>query len=376
MTFDYFAPCTLGLEQVLFEEVQALGATSCLAKRGGVEFTGDRRLGYAANLWLRTAVRVQEKLAEGSVTDQDALYAWIQEIDWSRYMSVDHTLAVDASVRDSGMTHSKYAALVVKDAIVDQFRDRSGKRPNVDTTAPDLPLKLVLIKNRATLYRNQSGDSLHKRGWRPIQVKSPLNEAVAAGLLMLTGWDRQSPIVDPMCGSGTLLIEAAHLAADRAPGLLRMFAFETWPDVDEPLWTELRAEAEARIRPTLPFDIEGADHHRGALSVAKLAADAAGVSHLIQFTETNARDFHPRTPPSQVVVNPPYGQRLGTDEDELHASWSALGNFLHGECRGATAHVLCGNRELPRLLGLKASRRMPVMNGPIDCRWLRYEIGA
>lgn len=372
---EYFAPCTLGLEQSLCTEIEALGAEWAEPMRGGVTFGGDQRLGYAANLWLRTAIRVQEKMSQGRVRNEDELYSFVQEIDWSRYMGNDHTLAIDASVRDSGITHSQYAALKVKDAIVDQFRDRTGKRPNVDTSAPDVPIKLVLINNKATLYRNMSGDSLHKRGWRPIQVKSPLNEALAAGLLMLSGWDRESVLVDPMCGSGTLLIEAAHLATDRAPGLMRVFAFELWPDHDEALWAELRGEAEARVRKTLPFTIEGNDLHRGAIGLARHAADAAGVEHLVRFSIGDARDFQPKDAPAHVVSNPPYGQRLGT-EDEVRESWTSLGNFLHNHCRGATANVLCGNPALPRLLGLKASRKTPVMNGPIDCRWLRYEIRA
>ena len=372
---DYFAPCTLGLEEVLRGEIDALGAEWSEVRRGGVTFGGDRRLGYAANLWLRTAIRVQEEIARGSARTEDELYSFIQEVDWSRFMSNDHTFAVDASVRDSGVTHSKYAALKVKDAIVDQFRDRTGKRPNVDTSAPDVPIKLALIRNRATLYRNMAGDSLHKRGWRPIQVKSPLNESLAAGLLMLSGWDRASALADPMCGSGTLLIEAAHLATDRAPGLMRVFAFELWPDYDEALWSELRREAEARVQRTLPFSIKGNDHHRGAISLARLAADAAGVDHLVHFSTGDAREFRPGAATTHVVTNPPYGQRLGTEE-ETRESWTSLGNFLHDQCRGATAHVLCGNPTLARLLGLRASKKTPVMNGPIDCRWLRYEILA
>ncbi len=370
---EYFAPCTLGLELVLRGEIDDLGASWSKEQRGGVSFGGDRRLGYLANMWLRTAIRVQEKLFQGRVRDDKELYALVQRIDWSKYMTVSHTLAVDASVRDSGITHSQYAALKVKDAVVDQFRDREGKRPNVDASEPDLPIKLVISRNIATIYRNMSGDSLHKRGWRPIQVKSPLNEATAAGLLIMSGWDRESPLVDPMCGSGTFLIEAACMATGRAPGRLRMFAFETWPDLDVPLWAQIRADEQEQIRGELPFSIEGADRHPGALAIARKAASAAGVSDLIRFTQTDARDFHPAVAPAHVVVNPPYGERVG-EGDDLLDSWTALGNFLHNTCRGAIAHVLCGAPDLPRQLGLRSSRRMPVMNGPIDCRWLRYEI--
>lgn len=373
-TIEYYAPCSLGMEDVLHLELEALGASRCREMRGGVAFCGDRVFGYKANLWLRTAIRVQEKVFQGKVRDDDELYNLVQRVDWSRYMSVDQTLAIDASVRDSGITHSQYAARKCKDAIVDQFRERLGKRPNVDTSEPDLPLKITILGNVATIYRNLSGDSLHKRGWRPIQVKSPLNEALAAGLLIMSRWDQRSPIVDPMCGSGTFLIEAACMATDRAPGLARMFPFETWPDFEEAAWRELRADAESRIVRELDFPIEGSDRHAGAISLAKKGAEVAGVHELIEFTVADARRFRPSVPPAAVVVNPPYGDRLG-EGDDLLDTWDALGNFFHEQCRGAMAHVLCGNPDLPKRLGLRSSRKIPVKNGGIDCRWLRYEIG-
>ncbi|MEE2888722.1 MAG: THUMP domain-containing protein, partial [Planctomycetota bacterium] len=338
-TIEYYAPCSLGMEDVLHLELDALGASRCREMRGGVAFCGDRAFGYKANLWLRTAIRVQEKVFQGKVRDDDELYNLVQRVDWSRYMSVDQTLAIDASVRDSAITHSQYAARKCKDAIVDQFRDRLGKRPNVDTSEPDLPLKITVLGNVATIYLNLSGDSLHKRGWRPIQVKSPLNEALAAGLLIMSRWDQRSPIVDPMCGSGTFLIEAACMATDRAPGLGRMFPFETWPDFEEAAWRELRADAESRIVRVLDFPIEGSDRHAGAISLAKKSAEAAGVHELIEFTVADARRFQPSVPPVAVVVNPPYGERLG-EGDDLLDTWDALGNFFHEQCRGAMAHVL------------------------------------
>jgi putative N6-adenine-specific DNA methylase len=371
---EYYAPCPMGIEEVLLYELEELGARRCHEMRGGVAFSGDRAFGYKANLWLRTAIRVQEKIFQGKVRDDRDLYNLVQRIDWSRYMSVDQTLAIDASVRDSGITHSQYAALKCKDAIVDQFRDRYDKRPNVDTSEPDLPLKVTILGNIATIYRNLSGDSLHKRGWRPILVKSPLNEALAAGLLIMSRWDQRSPLVDPMCGSGTFLIEAACMATDRAPGLGRMFPFETWPDFEEPAWRAMRADAESRIRRELDFPIEGSDRHAGAISLAKKGAEAAGVHELVKFSVSDARRFIPTATPAAVVVNPPYGERLG-EGDDLLDTWDALGNFLHEQCRGALAHVLCGNPDLPKRLGLRSSRKIPVKNGGIDCRWLRYEIG-
>jgi putative N6-adenine-specific DNA methylase len=370
----YFAACSLGLEEVLAEELRALSAGDVEPRRGGAAFAGDLELGYRAALWLRSAVRVQELILEAPAPDRRAFHGAVTRVEWERYLRLDQTLAVDASVRDSRVTHSGIAALTVKDAIVDRFRGRTGARPSVDVEAPDLPLKLVIQRDRASLYRDFSGESLHKRGWRPIQVKSPLNEALAAGLLMLSGWDRSSPLVDPMCGSATFLIEAAHLASDRAPGLERRFAFQRWPDFDAVTWGRLLAEARARIRP-VTCALEGADRHEGALLLARRAAETAGVSAAIKLTIADAKEFAPASPPAVVVVNPPWGERLGEGED-LIDSWRALGNFLHQRCAGAAAFVLSGNAELTRHLGLRATRKWVVRNGPIECRWIRYDVRA
>lgn len=369
----YFVACTLGLEPAVAAELTELGVRAPVLRRGGVGFLGDRRQGYAAALWLRSAIHVQEELTTGSARSPEELYALASSIDWRDHLDHTRTLAVDAAVRDSAITHSKYAALKVKDAIVDQLRARTGVRPNVDTEQPDLPLRLVIRRDQVVLYRSLAAGSLHKRGWRPVQVRSPLNEATAAGLLRLTGWDRQSPVVDPMCGSGTFPIEAALVAIDRAPGLGRRFAFESWPDFDAAAWRELVSDAERRVRRTLPFPILGADAHPGAIAIARDSAARAGVGSLVRFEVRSAADLTPAFAPALVVTNPPYGERLG-DGDELHQSWRALGRFLHERCHGAVAWVLSGNPELTRALGLRASRRIPVWNGPIECRWLSYEI--
>ncbi len=379
---EYFAPCTLGVEAALAAEVVELGGHDLSTRPGGVSFLGDRRLGYAANLWLRSAIRVQDLLLRTPARGKDALYAAVGRVDWSRHMRLDQTLAVDASVRDSELTHSNFVGLTVKDAIVDQFRARTGRRPNVNADAPDLPLKVVLKSDALTIWRNLSGDSLHKRGYRPVQVKSPLNEATAAGLLRLSGWDRASPLVDPMCGSGTLAIEAALWAADRAPGMNRPFAFERWPDFDAGLWRSLREEARTRARPTLPFAIEGADRHGGAISIAQRSARAAGVASLVRFSVADAADWVPACAVGRsegersrltAITNPPYGERIGEGED-LVGSWRALARFLFERCRGGRAFVLCGNPELPRHLGRPVVRQFSVMNGQIECRLLEVDL--
>ncbi len=371
--FDYFAPCTLGLELVVAEELAGLRASDVEVRRGGVAFRGDKNLGYAANLWLRAAVRVQQLVLDVPVRIKEELYGSVTEIEWERWLDVDGTLAIDASVRDSAITHSGFAALTAKDAIVDRFRKKFGRRPNVDTNDPHLPIKLTLLKDRLRLYVNLSGESLHKRGWRPIQVKSPLNEAIAAGLLLASSWDRKSTLVDPMCGSGTFVVEAACIAADRAPGMLRRFAFERFPDFDVRTWAIMKEGAVQRAKRALPFAIAGADRHEGAIELARRSGREAQVEGLVSFTHAEVDDFVPPAPPFTLVTNPPWGQRLGEGE-ELIDSWNALGRFLHQKALGCHAHVLSGNPELPRLLGLKASRKMPLMDGPIECRWLRYDV--
>jgi putative N6-adenine-specific DNA methylase len=299
----------------------------------------------------------------------------VSAVEWERWLDVDGTLAIDASVRDSAITHSGFAALTAKDAICDRFRRATGRRPSVDTVAPLLPIKLVLQRNRLQLYVNLSGDSLHKRGWRPIQVKSPLNESIAAGLLLASGWNRRSALVDPMCGSGTFVVEAAALAADRAPGLLRRFAFERFPDFDARAWSLLKSDAEGRALRALPFPIIGADRHPGALELAKRSVRAAQVEGLVELRQGDVEAFAPPPPPFTLVTNPPWGERIGAGPD-LRASWEALGHLLHRKARGCTAWVLSGNADLPRLLGLRARRKFPVMDGPIECRFLRYDVFA
>lgn len=339
----------------------------------GATCWGDREFGYRANLWLRSAIRVQRLLLRGPARDPEELYDLASEINWAEHLSTELTFAIDGSVRSSRITHSLFAALKVKDAIVDQFQSRRQRRPNVDKDNPDIPIKLHIERDVASFYLNTSGGSLHKRGWRPIQVRSPINEALAAGLILMTGWDTQSPIFDPMCGSGTFLIEAAWMALDRAPGLHRRFPFMLAPDYDERLWRQLHREAEERIKTELDFFFEGGDHHAGALELAERNARLAGVGSFVRFQRGDARDLVPDQEIRWVMTNPPYGERLG-EGDDLIDSWVSLGNFLHRQLHGGKAFVLSGNPELSRHLGLKSSRRHPVRNGPIDCRWLEYDL--
>jgi putative N6-adenine-specific DNA methylase len=369
----FFATCARGLEPVLADELRALGAGDVEPGRGGVHFAGDQVTLYRANLWLRTAIRVLWPILEADVTSPEELYDAVRTVDWSQYLTPDHTLAVDCNVRDSRLTHSKYAALKVKDAICDQFVERVGRRPSVDVDEPMLGLNLHVYRDRAVLSLDSSGDSLHKRGYRPVLTKAPLNEALAAGLVILSGWKPEMPLVDPLCGSGVLPIEATWLAIGRPPGLTRRrFGFQGWMDFDIGLWAELREEARRRVRNRLEASILGYDIRRDAVAFARSNARAAGVGHLTRFETRDVRDFRPPAGPLGVILcNPPYGERIG-EERELGELYRTLGEVFRKHCPGWNGCVFSGNRALARQIGLTPVRQVALFNGRIPCRLLEY----
>jgi putative N6-adenine-specific DNA methylase len=371
----YFATCGRGIEPVLTRELRDLGAADVTPGRGGVHFAGPRPLLYRANLWLRTAIRVLQPILQASVTTPEELYDAVRSLDWSEYMTPDHTLAVDCNVRDSRITHSKYAALKTKDAICDQFIEQCGRRPSVNVDEPMVGLNLHIYRDEAVLSLESSGESLHKRGYRPILTKAPLNEALAAALILLTGWTGDTPLVDPMCGSGTLLIEAAWIAIRRPPGLTRRrFGFHGWMGFDINLWTELRDEARRGMLKQLHAPIRGSDARRDAVGFSVTNARAAGVGHLLRFDVGDIQDFHPPDgPPGTLICNPPYGERLG-EEKELAALYQTLGRVLQERCAGWTAFVFSGNPALARHIGMAPTAQIPLFNGKIPCRLLTFQL--
>ncbi len=371
----YFATCGRGIEGVLADELRALGAADIEPGRGGVAFRGDQALLYRANLWLRTAIRLLRPILEADVGSPDELYDAVRSLDWSRYLTPEHTLAVDCNVRDSKITHSKYAALRVKDAICDQFVDRIGRRPSVDVEEPMVGLNLHVYRDHAVLSLESSGESLHKRGYRPILTRAPLNEALAAALVLRTGWNGTVPFADPLCGSGTLAIEAAWLALRRPPGLTRRrFGFQGWMDYDVRLWTAIRDEARAGVLKALPAPILGSDLRGDAVAFSIDNARAAGIGHLLRFEKKDVRDFQPPDgPPGVLLCNPPYGERLG-EEKNLFGLYHFLGEVFAERCRGWSAFVFTGNPRLARAIGLTPDEQIPLFNGKIPCRLLRFEM--
>lgn len=371
---QYFATTSKGLEPALAAEVEAFGGREIESSTGGVAFSGALTLCYRANLWLRTAHRVLLSLATFSAPTPDALYEGTKAVPWPDLFPVDARFAVEAAVRDSGITHSHFAAQKVKDAVVDRFRERFRRRPDVDTVDPQVRIHLRILRDECTLSLDTSGESLNRRGYREDPTEASLRETLAAGMVMLTGWDGATPLADPMCGSGTIPIEAALLAAGRAPGLSRSsFGFQRLAGYDRKEWERLVAEARERAQAAPRSRIEGSDRSGEAVRGALRNARRAGVAGAVRFRPLDIREFAPEGPPGTILCNPPYGVRM-TGGPEAEAFYRAMGEAFKKRCRGWTAWVLSGNPGATRFIGLKASRRVPLMNGPIDCRLLKYEL--
>ena len=372
-TLNCFAAVPRGAEELAAAELVALGISDIKPGKGGVAFRTDRAGLYRANLWLRTASRVLVQLALFPCSSPTELYAGVYAIAWQELITPDMTLAVDCSLRDSTLTHSGFVALKTKDAIVDRIREACGQRPNVDTTVPDVRVNVHLHKNACTISLDSSGDSLDRRGYRLERNEAPLRETLAAAVVALTGWDGSIPLADPMCGSGTIPVEAALMAAHIPPGLHRRFGFERWLDFDSELWGRICAEAVEGIRRVPLGLITGYDLDGKALLLARRNTVKAGLEGQIHFFHAALQEFHPEGDKGVVIINPPYGKRLG-EEDDLRELYCQIGDVMKKRCRGWTGYVLTGNLELAKYIGLKASRRIVLYNGAIECRLLKYEL--
>jgi len=364
---------SFGLEDVLMEELKALGAADIEKGVRVVTVEGDQRLMYSINLNSRVALRVLKPIKKFRAANEHELYDEIKKIDWSSYMSVDDTLAVDAVVNKSLMTHSLYVALKTKDAIVDQFRENTGKRPSVDLEKPSLRIHLHINGEEGEVSFDSSGDSLHKRGYRMQTGDAPINESLAAGLILLSGWDKQSPFLDFMCGSGTIVIEAAWMALNIAPGMLRKeFGFQRWKDYDSKLWGEIRDEARLKVLNEITFPITGVDHSMAMISNAKENAKAAGVLDDISFQQMSYESFTPGVQKGTLLINPPYGGRITSGD--LMQLYKGVGDQFKKKYAGWNAFVFTANMEAGKNIGLKPSRKIPLFNGKLECRLLKFEM--
>ncbi|ABB30641.1 rRNA (guanine-N(2)-)-methyltransferase [Geobacter metallireducens RCH3] len=371
---SFFATTAKGVEEVLAREMTSLGLGGVTMDKGGVRFTGDLSACYRANLWLRTASRILITLTEFPCHSPQDLYDGVRALPWDRYLTPDTTLAVECVLRDSALTHSGFVALKTKDAIVDTLRDRFGRRPSVNPKDPDLLVNVHLVRNRCTISLDSSGTGLDRRGYRAEAGEAPLRETLAAALVLLTDWDGTVPLVDPLCGSGTILIEAVLKALNRAPGLVReRFGFQRWPAFDVPRWRRLLEEARQTERTTLAVPILGSDRLEDVLAVARGNSRRAGVEKFISFEARDLRDLVPPPAPGVILTNPPYGRRLG-DEEQLKSFYRQIGDVFKQRCAGYTAWLFTGNLDLAKEVGLKASRRIALFNGPLDCRLLKYDL--
>jgi putative N6-adenine-specific DNA methylase len=370
----FFATTTKGLEDVLAAELTALGTHEVVPGNGGVNFSGSFKDGYKACLWLRTANRVLQPIASFPCPSQEALYEGVYALNWDELMTSTMTLAVGAKLRDSEITHSHFAALKTKDAIVDKIRDRTGLRPNVDSKDPDLRINIHLAYNHCTVSLDLAGTGLHRRGYRSDPTIAPLKETLAAGLVALTGWDQNSPFVDPMCGSGSLPLEAAQLASSHAAGLLSPnFGFQRWPDFNAALWKALLEEAETAKRELPANLIFGSDRDKRTVDLARRNAESASIGAKIRWSYSDFAKLQAPASHGTLICNPPYGERLG-NEQELIAFYRKIGDTFKQNWKGWTAWVFTGNLALAKQVGLKASRRIVLFNGPIECRLLKYEL--
>jgi 23S rRNA (guanine2445-N2)-methyltransferase / 23S rRNA (guanine2069-N7)-methyltransferase len=375
---QFFATCAPGLEAVLHAEIRDLGLKGVERQVGGVRFTGGMPDAWRANLHLRTAVRVLLRLARFEARDADALYAGAKAVDWSRFLGPSGTLVVDAHAKESALDHTLFVEQRVKDAVADAFRERhGGARPSVDKEAPDLAIHAHLFRDRCTLLADTSGESLHKRGWRRFQGRAPLAETLAAAVVLLSGWDRRSPLLDPFCGSGTILVEAALIAGGIAPGLFRgRFAFEGWPGHDAAAWRALR-EAASRAGGAIPpkLVLRGSDADPAAIDDARENLAAAGLAGRVALEVADARDFAPRRGWNALVAtNPPYGERVGSDRD-LVELYARFGDALREHAGGYRYAILSGGlRSLDTALGLSPETTIELRNGAIECRLLVGEV--
>jgi putative N6-adenine-specific DNA methylase len=370
----FFATTAKGVEEVLAAELVRLGLEGVAVDSGGVRFSGGMEAAYRANLWLRTASRVLMYLAEFPCETPEQLYQGVRAIAWGDYLTPAMTLAVDCNLRDSVLTHSGFVALKTKDAIVDEIRDRVGSRPNVDTKDPDLRVNVRLFRNRCTVSLDCSGSPLDRRGYRLDRHEAPLKENLAAALVELSGWDGSVPLLDPMCGTGTIAIEAALKALRIPPGLLRAnFGFQRWLGFDRPLWERLVDEARQGMLAALPAPVLGSDISHSAVGMANENARRAGVGELIGLGRGEIGALAPPPGPGIMIFNPPYGKRLG-EEEALKPLYKEIGDVMKQRCKGYTAYLFTGNLELAKSVGLKAARRIVLYNGPIECRLLKYEI--
>lgn len=373
--FEMLAKTFKGLEQVLATELVQLGANNVQVERRAVSFTGDKRMLYTANMCLRTASRVLVPILSFKAQKADDIYEQVKALDWSQYMTVKTTFQIDATVYSDYFRHSQFVTYRVKDAIVDYWMEHENQRPSVKLEGADLYLNVHIAGDRVTLSLDSSGESLHKRGYRVANTQAPINEALAAGMLLLAGWNGQSDFYDPMCGSGTLLIEAALIARNIAPGVYRQgFAFEKWADFDADLWDEVYND-DSRER-EFKHKIYGSDAGFYAVQAAQKNIQSASLQRDIEVKQIRIEELRladTNTEGALVMINPPYGERLSQDKNVLRL-YQDMGTALKHQFSGATAWVISSNEEALKCIGLRPAKKIHLVNGDLECLFNKYEL--
>jgi putative N6-adenine-specific DNA methylase len=371
MPFELIAKTMQGLEEVLAQEITELGGNDVQIGRRMVSFTGDQRLMYKANLHLRTAVRILKPILTFQAKDPDEVYEKVRKIEWEKFFTPESTFTIDTVVFSDLFRHSKFLSYRVKDAIADYYNEKFGKRPSVRLTNPDIYIHVHVSHNTCSISLDSSGESLHKRGYRIDQTEAPLNEVLAAGMLLLAGWKGQCNFIDPMCGSGTLLIEAALIALNIPPGIYRKsFGFEKWKDFDAELFEEL-ANEETDEAP-FAFKIYGSDISSIAIAVAQKNIKNASLNKYIELETRSIQKITEAPKEGLLVMNPPYGERISSND--LLTLYGSIGERLKHAFTGYTAWILSYREECFDSIGLRHSARIPLMNGPLDCEFRKYEI--
>jgi putative N6-adenine-specific DNA methylase len=357
------------LEDLLLQELNTLGAKQAATVPGGVAFSGGWDVCYRANLWSRIASRVLWRIAQFDYRNENDLYEAVKALDWPRFFALERTLRVNVTAQKSPLKSLEFATLRIKDAVCDRFRDASGRRPDVERVTPDVRVHAFLEAGRATLYLDTSGEPLFKRGWRTGQGEAPLRENLAAGIVMLTGWQPGEPLLDPMCGGATLLVEAAAMARGRAPGARRSFGFEKLAVFAPKVWEEIRREkaesSECRLY--------GSDNDARALDAARRNLAAAGVERWVELERADILERAAPAPAGVMLANPPYGERMGS-ADELARFYPKLGDALKQKFAGWRCYFFTSDLRLPKLIRLEASARKPLWNGALECRLYEFRM--
>ena len=375
MLETFFSPCPRGLEAMLANELNALGAQEVRTTDGGVHFTGPFVLSYRVNLHSRIASRVLWRVAIAHYRNEQDIFDTAYALPWNDWFDTSHTIRVNMTAIKCPLKSLDFATLKIKDAVCDKFRALTGDRPSVDTHTPDIRIHAFLESSRMTLYVDTSGDALFKRGVRQYTNVAPLRENLAAGILLLTGWQPGVPLLDPMCGSGTFLIEAALMSLNIAPGISRSFAFEKLKNFDAAAWSDMRSQAQAAQKPVSALPIFGSDLYGDELKAAHLNLENAGLRGAVTLNQANVLEISAPADHGVLVANLPYGERMG-DLEELQELYPKLGDVLKKKFGGWNAYLFTSDLRMPKFIRLSVSRRTLLFNGAIECRLFEYKMVA